>query len=74
MESSGESQWELLSVVDNKQRGSQTRIMEKLCYTAESWQKSAGGSEMTRIERQQLERERDRAREEMERERDRARE
>ena len=77
VESSAEPQWELLSVVDNKQRGSQTRMMEKLRYTAESWQKSAGGSEMTRIERQQLERERDRAREEkreMERERERERE
>ena len=27
VESSGESQWELLSAVDNKQRGSQTRMM-----------------------------------------------
>ena len=74
VESSGEF---LLSVVDNKQRGSQTRIMEKLRYFVQLSQQPAGGSEMTRMERQQLERERDRAREEkreMERERDRARE
>ena len=77
MESSGELQWELLSVVDNKQRGSQTRKMEKLRHFVQLSQQPAVGSEMTRMERQQLERERDRAREEkreMERERDRARE
>ena len=77
MESSGESQWELLSVVDNKQRGSQTRIMEKLRHFVQLSQQPAEGSEMTRMERQQLERERDRAREEkreMEGERDSARE
>ena len=76
VESSGEPQWELLSVVDNKQRGSQTRIMEKLRYFVQLSQQPAGGSEMTRMERQQLERERDRAREEkreMERERERER-
>ena len=76
MESSAETQWELLSVVDNKQRGSQTRMMERLHF-AQLSQQSTGGSELTRIERQQLEREMDRAREEkmvMQRERDRARE
>ena len=62
VESSGQSQWELLSVVDNKQRGSQQRMIEKFHYTAESWQQQSTG--MTTMERQQLEGERDRAREE----------
>ena len=77
MESSGQSQWELLSVVDNTQRGSQERMIEKFRYTAESWQQSTGEGEMVRMERRQLERERDRALGEkrvMERERDRERE
>ena len=77
VESSAESQWELLSVVDNKQHGSQTRMTERLSHFVQLSQQSAEGSEMTRMERQRLERERDRAREEkreMERERDRARE
>ena len=78
VESSGQSQWELVSVVDNKERSQQQRMMEKLRYTAESWQQqSTGEGGMTTMERQQLEGERDRAREEkreMEGERDRARE
>ena len=78
VESLGQSQWELLSVVDNKQRGSQQRMIEKFRYTAESWQQQpTGEGGITTMERQQLERERDRAREEkreMEGERDRARE
>ena len=37
VESSGESQWELLSLVDNTQRGSQQRMIEKLRYTGESY-------------------------------------
>ena len=77
VESSGQSQWELLSVLDNKQRGSQQRMIEKFCYTAESWQQqSTGEGGMTTMKRQQLEGERDRAREEkreMEGERDRER-
>ena len=77
MESSGESQWELLSVVDNTQLGSQQRMVEKLHHTAESWHQSRGDRETTGMERRQLEGERDRAREEkreFEGERDRARE
>ena len=78
VESVGQSQWELLSVVDNKQRGSQQRIIDKFRDTAESWhQQSTGEGGMTTMERQQLEGERDRAREEkreVEEERDRARE
>ena len=52
-------------------------MMEKFRYTAESWQQLTGESEMTRMERLHLERDRDRAREEkrvMEEERDRERE
>jgi hypothetical protein len=77
VESSGQSQWELLSVVDNTQRGSQERMIEKFRYTAESWQQSTGEGETAGMERRQLERERDRALGEkrvMERERDRERE
>ena len=64
VESSGESQWELLSVVDNTLLGSQQRMIEKLRYTAESWHKPKGERGMTGMERRQLEGERDRAREE----------
>ena len=77
MESSGESQWELLSEVDNTLLGSQQRMIEKLHHTAESWHQSRGEREMMGVERRQLEGERDRAREEkreLEGERDRARE
>ena len=35
MESSGSSEWELLSIVNNKQRGSQERMIEKLHYLVE---------------------------------------
>ena len=35
VESSGSSEWELLSIVDNKQRGSQERMIEKLHYLVE---------------------------------------
>ena len=74
VESSGESQWELLSLVDNTQRGSQQRIIEKLRHTAKSYhQQSTGESEMTQMERGQLERERERAREEKREIEDRAR-
>ena len=46
VESSGGSQWELLSLVDNTQRGSQQRLNEKLRYTGESYyQQSTGESE-----------------------------
>ena len=65
VESSGESQWDLLSLVEHTQRGSQQRMIEKLRHTAESYhQQSTGESEMTRMERGRLERERERAREE----------
>ena len=64
MESSGESQWKLLSVVDNTLLGSQQRMVEKFRYTAESWHQSRGERGMTGMERRQLEVERDRAREE----------
>ena len=77
MESSGESQWKLLSVVDNTLLGSQQRMVEKFRYTAESWHQSRGERGMTGMERRQLEGERDRAREEkreLEGERDSARE
>ena len=62
MDSSGEY---LLSVVDNTQHGSQQRMIEKLCYTAESWQQqhSKGERGMTGMERRQLEGETERARE-----------
>ena len=45
MESSGSSEWELLSIVDNKQRGSQERMIEKLHYTVERKQQSISKAE-----------------------------
>ena len=77
MESSGEAQWELLSVVDNTQRGSQQRMIEKVKFLAQCLEQSKEEREMTGMKRRQLEGERDRAREEkreLEGERDRARE
>ena len=71
MESLEESQWELLSVVDNTQLRSQQRMVEKVKFVAQCL-------EQLRMERRQLEGERDRAREEKRelevRARDRARE
>ena len=61
LESSGESQWKLLSVVDSTQLGSQQRMTEKVKLFA---QLSTGEREMTGMESRQLEGERDRAREE----------
>ena len=65
LESSGESQWELLSLVDNKQHGSQQRMIEEVKYFPQYSQQSTAGIEMTRMERLQLQEERDREREEM---------
>ena len=66
VESSGESQWELLSLADNTQRGSQQRMIEKVKYFSHySQQSTAGIIEMAGMERLQLEEQRDRAREEM---------
>ena len=45
VESAGSLQWELLSVVDNKQRGSHERLIEKLHYIAEHKQQSTSESE-----------------------------
>ena len=45
MESSGSSEWELLSIVDNKQRGSQERMIEKLHYLVEHKQQSISKAE-----------------------------
>ena len=74
VESSGESQWELLSVVDNTQLGSQQRMVGKVKFFAQQSKEERG---MMGMERRQLEGERDRAREEkreLEGERDKARE
>ena len=62
LESYGESKWELYSLVDNTQRGSQQRMIE---YFPQYSQQSTDGIEMARIERLQLQEQRDRAREEM---------
>ena len=45
VESAGSLEWELLSVVDNKQRGSQERMIEKLRYAVEHKQQSTSESE-----------------------------
>ena len=52
VESSGESQWELLSLVDNTQRGSQQRMIEKMKYFPQYSQQSMAGIEMTRMKKQ----------------------
>ena len=61
VKSSGEYQWELLSLVDNTQHGSQQRMIEKVQCS----QQSSDDIERTRMERLQLQEERDRARKEM---------
>ena len=74
VESSGQSQWELVSVVENKQRGQQQRIREKVHNTINRLE---GERDRAREEKREMKGERDRAREEkreMEGERDRARE
>ena len=74
MESSGQYEWELVSVVDNTQRGSEKRMVEKMRFTIEHKLQPTSESEMTRIERQELEAERDRTRAEKQTAEDRVRE
>ena len=74
MESSGQCEWELVSVVDNTQRGSVERMVKKMKYTIENKLQPTSESEMTRMERQELEAERDRARAEKQAAEDRVRE
>ena len=47
VESSEESQWELFSLVDNTQRGSQQRMIEKLRYIGERYYKQSAGESET---------------------------
>ena len=49
VESSGESQWELLSLVDNTQCGSQHGMIEKLRHTGESYYQPSTGESDTII-------------------------
>ena len=74
MRSSGQCEWELVSVVDNTQRGSVERMVEKMKSMAEFKLQPTSESEMTRMERQELETERDRARAEKQAAEDRVRE
>ena len=74
MESSGQCEWELVSVVDNTQRGSVERMVEKMRCMTELKLLPTSESEMTRMERQELEAERDRARAEKQTAEDRVRE
>ena len=76
MESSGQSEWELLSVVNNSQRGSQERMIEKLRYTVDCKLQVEAERDRARVEKWEAEGERDRVRvekREAEGERDRAR-
>ena len=83
VESSGQSEWELLSIVDSSQRGSRERMVEKLRYTVdcklpafEEDRRGDGERDRARVEKWEAEEERDRARvekREAEGERDRAR-
>ena len=75
VESRGQSQWELLSVVNNSQRGSRERMVEKMKYFVEISKKEVNRDRAS-VEIQAAEGERDRARvekREAEGERDRAR-
>ena len=75
VESRGQSEWELLSIVDNSQRGSLERMVEKMKYLVEISKKEVN-RDRVRVEIQAAEGERDRARvekREAEGERDRAR-
>ena len=74
VESSGQCEWELVSVVDNTQRGSVERMVEKMRCMTELKVQPTSESEMTRMERQELEAERDRARAEKQEAEDRVRE
>ena len=89
VESICQSEWELLSVVDNSQRGSRQRMVEKMKYFVEIAKKEVnrdrvrvgiqaaeGERDRARMEKREAEGERDRGRvekREAERERDRAR-
>ena len=76
VESSGESQWELLSLVDNTQRGSQQRMIEKLRHTAKSYHQQSESYEREREEKREIEnraRQAEMRRKEAEEERERAR-
>ena len=74
MESSGQCEWELVSVVDNTQRGSVERMVEKMRCMAEFKLQPTSEGEMTRMERQEIEAERERARAEKQAAEDRVRE
>ena len=62
MESSGQSQWELVSVVENKQRGQQQRIREKFHNTINHLE---GERDRAREEKREMEGERERVRMEL---------
>ena len=83
VESRGQSQWELLSIVNNSQRGSLERMVEKLRYTVDrklpavdEARRGDGEKDRVKVEKREVEGERDSARVEKrqaEGERDRAR-
>ena len=76
VESSGQSEWEVIAIVENKQRGSHERMVDKLMYTVDNHVQPTQKSGMPRMERRELENERDRAKVEkleVEGERERAR-
>ena len=76
VESCGQSEWELLSVVDNSQRGSLERMVEKVHHFVEIANQREIERDRARVEKREAELERDRIRQEkweVEGERDRAR-
>ena len=76
VESRGQSEWELLSIVDSSQRGSLERMVEKMQHFVEIGKKREEERNRARVEKQEAEGERDRARvekQEAEGERDRVR-
>ena len=74
VESSGQYEWELVSVVDNTQRGSLERIVKKMKCMAKVNLQPTSESELTRMEQRDLEAEGDRARVEKQAAEDRVRE
>ena len=71
IESSGQSEWELLSVVNNSKRGSLERIVEKLQCVAECKLQAAAETSRAGVQAQQMDELQQRV-DEAERERDRA--
>ena len=72
VESRGQPEWDLLSIVDNSQRGSRERMVEKMQHFVEIAKEREEERDRARVEKQEAEGERDRARVELQRAQERA--